>query len=131
MGAFEWNGGFIFGQESWGFIHNKNEIQATKIWVLDGWLLWMVTGATFRQMLWFPWQEWRSSLDAYVRHFTSSLELEYEAERQAVLEKVQKRSTRQLQVGSRFENRTKGRVICFGFDMGEVRDLFVVYPLVN
>lgn len=42
-------------------------------------------------------QEWRSSLDAYVRHFTSSLELEYEAERQAVLEKVQKRSTRQLQ----------------------------------
>ena len=43
-------------------------------------------------------QEWRTSLDAYVRHFTSSLELEYEAERQAVLEKVQKRSTRQLQV---------------------------------
>lgn len=42
-------------------------------------------------------QEWRTSLDAYVRHFTSSLELEYEAERQAVLEKVQKRSTRQLQ----------------------------------
>ncbi|CAJ1441821.1 unnamed protein product [Effrenium voratum] len=42
-------------------------------------------------------QEWRTSLDAYVRHFTSSLELEYEAERQAVLEKVTKRSTRQLQ----------------------------------
>ena len=56
-------------------------------------------------------QEWRSSLDAYVRHFTSSLELEYEAERQAVLEKVQKRSTRQLQVGSRWS--VRGRSMCW------------------
>eukprot|EP00930_Biecheleria_cincta_P067106 TRINITY_DN534_c0_g1_i2.p1 TRINITY_DN534_c0_g1~~TRINITY_DN534_c0_g1_i2.p1 ORF type:complete len:1465 (-),score=368.91 TRINITY_DN534_c0_g1_i2:53-4408(-) len=42
-------------------------------------------------------QEWRTNRDAYVKHFTASLELEYEAERQAVLEKVQKRSIRQLQ----------------------------------
>ena len=71
----------------------------------------------------FSRQEWRTSLDAYVRHFTSSLELEYEAERQAVLEKVQKRSTRQLQVrfgyvlmlGSRWQ------AISFRFEMGKVR----------
>ena len=42
-------------------------------------------------------QDFRQLLDAYVRHFTSSLEKEYEAEKEAVMEKVSKRSTRQLQ----------------------------------
>eukprot|EP00929_Paragymnodinium_shiwhaense_P075401 TRINITY_DN3854_c0_g1_i1.p1 TRINITY_DN3854_c0_g1~~TRINITY_DN3854_c0_g1_i1.p1 ORF type:complete len:1545 (+),score=454.06 TRINITY_DN3854_c0_g1_i1:54-4637(+) len=42
-------------------------------------------------------QEWRAALDAYVRHFTASLEKEYMAEREAVMEKVKKRSLRQLQ----------------------------------
>merc|ERR1719247_1600417 len=42
-------------------------------------------------------QEWRAARDAYVRHFTSSLELEYEAERDAVKEKIFKRTTAQLQ----------------------------------
>lgn len=42
-------------------------------------------------------QEWRTSVEAYVKHFTSLLELEYEAEREAVVERVQKRSGSQLQ----------------------------------
>lgn len=42
-------------------------------------------------------QEWRASVDAYVKHFTSLLELEYEAEREAVAERVQKRSPAQLE----------------------------------
>jgi len=42
-------------------------------------------------------QEWRVPLDAYVRHFTSLLESEYTAEREAVAERVQKRSVAQLQ----------------------------------
>eukprot|EP00435_Cladocopium_sp_Y103_P052364 s690_g16.t1 len=40
--------------------------------------------------------EWRGALDSYVKHFTSLLELEYEAEKEAVLERVNKRSPNQL-----------------------------------
>eukprot|EP00928_Gymnodinium_smaydae_P000358 TRINITY_DN10139_c0_g4_i1.p1 TRINITY_DN10139_c0_g4~~TRINITY_DN10139_c0_g4_i1.p1 ORF type:complete len:1641 (-),score=443.97 TRINITY_DN10139_c0_g4_i1:4-4422(-) len=42
-------------------------------------------------------QEWRGSLDAYVRHFTTLLEAEYEAEREFVAQRVQKRSAAQLE----------------------------------
>eukprot|EP00930_Biecheleria_cincta_P039257 TRINITY_DN27000_c0_g1_i1.p1 TRINITY_DN27000_c0_g1~~TRINITY_DN27000_c0_g1_i1.p1 ORF type:complete len:1619 (-),score=376.47 TRINITY_DN27000_c0_g1_i1:52-4908(-) len=42
-------------------------------------------------------QEWRTSLEAYVKHFTALLELEYEAEKEAVVERVQKRTSQQLE----------------------------------
>ncbi|CAJ1351779.1 unnamed protein product [Effrenium voratum] len=41
-------------------------------------------------------QEWRGALDAYVKHFTSLLELEYEAEKEGVLDRVNKRNPNQL-----------------------------------
>lgn len=42
-------------------------------------------------------QEWRGALDAYVKHFTSLLELEYEAEREAVVERVHKQTPARIQ----------------------------------
>lgn len=65
-------------------------------------------------------QEWRGALDSYVKHFTSLLELEYEAEKEAVLERVNKRSPNQLVadgtgivgLGAEFD-RTAGRITLY------------------